>query len=68
MTDDKRDAAIARHVDAVRALLGGHGILGILAVDGAGYPYFVAPPENEWMITAVLEASTGVTDVPPEST
>ena len=59
MTDDRRESrdwAIAKHVDAIRALIRPDWVLAILAVDERQVPYFICPQEQRADLHALLVA------------
>jgi hypothetical protein len=68
MNQEERDLRIAKHVDAVRALIRPSWVLAIFAVDREGRAYFIAPAGYESVVNAALAGYSGLTQIPPEST
>lgn len=64
----RRDTLIAKHIDAVSALIRPSRVMAIVAVNDDGRPYMIAPEANEPAVAAFLSTYTRLGKVLPEST
>lgn len=68
MRSERTDAAIAKHVDAIRALIRPDAVLALFCLDSSGRAYFVAPETHDLLIRAALQGYAVMVEDTPEST
>ena len=67
MRSERTDTAIAKHVDAIRALIKPDVVLALFCLDAQGAAYFVAPASHDILIRAALQGYTVLADNQPGS-